>query len=150
MIEYKGKYRILCEWDRATLEPIKDDTYITCSRNGQIYRVNGEILAYYRPTRGLYKIIEEKLKEKGVDWLEDMCVGSEVLIYFKEYNLNIIADYFGAKTNGADISPWSVRNLRREFWFVKNKQEYIEKGLYSELSEEEREVLREKFKETIN
>ena len=28
MRKYIGKYRVLCEWDRSTLEPLKDDTYI--------------------------------------------------------------------------------------------------------------------------
>ena len=40
MNKYIGKYRVCLEWDRNTLEPIKDDTYIQCSKDGQIYRVD--------------------------------------------------------------------------------------------------------------
>ena len=32
MDKYYKTYRICCEWDRSSLEPIKEDTYIQCAR----------------------------------------------------------------------------------------------------------------------
>ena len=31
MKKYVGRYRVVCEFDRATLSPIKEDLYIQCS-----------------------------------------------------------------------------------------------------------------------
>lgn len=52
MLKYKGKYRVVCEFDQINLEPNKDDLYIVCSKDGQIYRVDKNRLAYYKPRRG--------------------------------------------------------------------------------------------------
>lgn len=52
MKKYIGRYRVVCEFDRATLNPIKGDMYIQCSKSGQIYRIDNDTLAYYKPARG--------------------------------------------------------------------------------------------------
>ena len=52
MKKYIGRYRVVCEFDRATLSPIKEDMYIQCSKSGQIYRIDNDTLAYYKPARG--------------------------------------------------------------------------------------------------
>ena len=63
MVKYLRKYRICCEWDRRNLEPIKEDTYIPCLKGGQIYRVNNEVLAYYKAKRGNSKQLIKKLSD---------------------------------------------------------------------------------------
>ena len=42
MKKYVGRYRVVCEFDRATLNPIKEDMYIQCSKSGQIYRIDND------------------------------------------------------------------------------------------------------------
>jgi hypothetical protein len=150
MDKYIGKYRICCEFDRRNLEPIKEDTYITCAKNGQIYRVLENLLAYYKPKRGNSEQFAKKLIELGVKSVSNHSSDGDVLIYFSEESLDIIANEVGASTTGADIKPSSKKNLRKLDWFKKNKDEYIRLGYYKELSEEEKEVLRQRFVNNIN
>ena len=56
----------------------------------------------------------------------------------------------GASQNGVNIKPWSVKNLRKLKWFKDNKQYYIDNRYYSEMSEEDKEILRERLKNNIN
>lgn len=150
MKKYIGKYRVVCEFDRATLEPIKDDLYIVCSKNGQIYRIDDDILAYYRPTRGNSEQFSTKLIDLGVKGVNNCSSDGDMLIYFNEDSLDIIAKEVNASENGATIPPYSVKNLRKQQWFKNNKQLYIDKGLYKELSEEEKQVYRDRFNNRLS
>jgi hypothetical protein len=150
MDKYIGKFRICCEFDRRNLEPIKEDTYITCAKNSQIYRVSENLLAYYKPKRGNSEQFTTKLKEMKVKNVENRSSEGDILIYFNEESLEIIANEVGASTTGAEIKPSSKKNLRKLDWFKKNKDKYIKLGYYKELSEEEKEVLRQRFANNIN
>lgn len=153
MREYIGKYRVVAEFDKTTLEPIKDDLYIQCVKEGQIYRVDNTYLAYYRPTKGNSEQLSKKLIDLGVEGIDNRSTDGDILIYFKESNLDIVTKELGASTNGVNINPTSIKNLRKQIWFKERKNEYIKKGLYvepRELSEEEKEVYRERFREYIN
>jgi hypothetical protein len=150
MNKYIGKWRVCCEFDRRNLEPIKEDTYITCHKNGQIYRVNSKVLAYYKPTRGNSEQFSDKLRKLEVKDVSNRSSERDVLIYFSEDSLDIVANEVGASTTGADIKPSSLKNLRKLDWFKDNKGQYIKLGYYKELSEEEKEVLRQRFANNIN
>jgi|GEM_PF-3594503 len=153
MNKYIGTYRISCEFDRANLEPIKEDTYIVCQKNGQIYRIDKNILAYYKPKRGNSEQFATKLFDIGVKSVNNCSSDGDVLIYFSEDSLDIVANEVGASTNGVDISPSSIRNLRKLDWFKDNIQYYIDKGYYKEkeeLTEEEKEVYRQRFANNMN
>lgn len=147
MEKYRGKYRVVCEFNRETLQPIKDDTYIQCYKNGQIYRVSDTVLAYYRPSRGNSNQLIQKLESEPYFLTELVNFDSEgdMLFHFLEKDLEKIVDILAPITSGADINPTSIKNLRKLSWFKKNKQKYIDVGLYSELSEEEKEIFRERF-----
>lgn len=92
----------------------------------------------------------QKLIDLGVKSVNNCSTDGDILIQFSEESLGIIAEEVGASTNGADIKPWSVKNLRKLQWFKENKQYYIENNYYSEMSEEEKEVLRERFKKNMS
>lgn len=149
MNNYISRYRICNEFDKRNLEPIKDDTYIVCSKEGQIYRIDNEILAYYRPSRGNSEQFCKKLIDLGVKDVKNYSTDGDILIRFNEDDLDIVANEVGASTTGADIKPWSVKNLRKLKWFKDQKDKYIELGYYKELSEEEKEVLRERFNKNV-
>ena len=149
MDKYVGRFRVVCEFDRATLKPINDDNYIVCANSGQVFRVGVDTLAYYRPTRGNAQQMCDKLISLGAKDIVNKSTDGDILIHFKEESLEIIADVFRASTNGAGVNPTSVRNLRKQQWFKDNKQLYIDKGLYRELTEEEKEVLRNRFKSNL-
>lgn len=150
MLKYKGKWRISNEFDRRNLEPIKEDTYIVCQKNGQIYRVDENILAYYKPKRGNSEQFANKLINLGVVSASNHSSEGDILIYFNESSLDIVANEVGASTNGVDINPTSKKNLRKLKWFQENKEQYIKLGYYKELSEEEKEVYRQRFANNIN
>lgn len=149
MRKYIGKYKILCEWNRHNLEAVKDDTYIACAKSGQIYRVGNYILAYYRPSRGNSNQFTENLIKLGVKDVENRSSDGDILIYFNEKSLSIMAKEVNASTIGVNRKPESVKNLRNLSWFKENKKYYIDKGLYSEekkeLSEDQRKVLVERM-----
>lgn len=148
MNKYIGKYRVVCEFDRETLKPIKEDTYIVCNKDGQIYRINNNTLAYYKPHKGNSKYLIDKLTEIGVYSIENNSSDEDILIYFNENYLDKVAKEVGAFISGLDIAPTSIKNLRKLKWFKDNKQKYIDNGLYKpkqELNEEEKAIFRERF-----
>ena len=145
MKKYVGRYRVVCEFDRATLNPIKGDMYIQCSKSGQIYRIDNDTLAYYKPSRGQTGFLCSKLVELGVKDVKDMSTTSDILIAFNEDSIDIVANEFGAITTGVNVSPSSIRNLRKLKWFKDNKDYYIKQGLYKEITEEEKEKFRKRF-----
>lgn len=149
MNKYIGRFRVVCEFDRATLRPLNHDNYIVCANGGQVFRFGVDTLVYYRPTRGNAHQMADKLISLGAKEVINKSTDGDVLIYFKEESLDIIADVFRASTNGAGVNPPSVRNLRKQQWFKDNKKHYIEKGLYKELTEEEKEVLRNRLKSNL-
>lgn len=57
MKKYIGQYRVSCEFCRNTLRPIKEDTFIVCRKDGQVYRIDDNTLAYYRPTKGVSSLL---------------------------------------------------------------------------------------------
>lgn len=149
MNNYISRYRVCNEFDKRNLEPIKEDTYIVCSKEGQIYRINSEILAYYRPSRGNSEQFCKKLIDLGVKDVKNYSTDGDILVRFNEEDLDIVANEVGASTTGADIKPWSVKNLRKLKWFKDNKKFYIDNNCYKELSEEEKEILRERFNKNV-
>lgn len=145
MRKYIGKYKILCEWDKSNLEPIKDDTYIQCSKGGQIYRTSERLLAYYKSKRGNSYQFANKLIDLGVKSVNNCSSEGDILIQFSEDSLDIVAKEVNANTNSVNRRPESIKNLRNMSWFKENKQYYIDRGLYSEekreLTEEQRQAL---------
>lgn len=150
MNKYIGKYRVSVEFDRNNLEPIKDDLHIVCQKNAQIYRIDNNILAFYKPKKGKSEQFANKLIELGVKSVNNCSSDGDVLIYFSEDSLDIVANEVGASTSGADINPSSKKNLRKLDWFKREKDKYIKLGYYKELSEEEKEVYRRRFANNMN
>ena len=153
MNKYIGKYRLSVEFDRRDLSPIKDDVHIVCRSNGQIYRIDNNLLAFYKSKRGNSEQFANKLIDLGVKSVNNCSSDGDMLIYFAEDSLEVVANEVGASTNGTDISPSSIRNLRKLDWFKRNIQYYIDKGYYKEkeeLTEEEKEVYRQRFTNNIN
>ena len=147
MLKYRNKYRVVCEFDRNTLQPAnKEDLYIYCSNQGQVYRYDENTLVYYRNGVLSSKLLE-KLDDLKINY-ENM-TQSEVLIHFDEKDLDKLVDVFNIRTSGAGISPFSQKNLKLFKWFRDNEDAYRKAGLLTEnkreLSDEEREVLRQRM-----
>jgi len=121
LLKYKGTYRLKAPIDLRKNEFLRDekgnyydhDIYIDCKGGNQIYHYGGkELIALVNSTiRG--KNIIKKLKEDGMEdvilkvWETD----AETLIFFHVKDIELFAKLLGARTSGAKISPFSVKNL---------------------------------------
>lgn len=127
LLKYKGKYRILPVIDQDTNDfprdssgNIEDDLeiYISC-RNGnkiEYYGLNESrraILLAYIPSLGRGRNIKKALKKQDVDILYYDESDEEVLFHFNATDTEVVADLLKAKTSGANISPFSRKNLPR-------------------------------------
>lgn len=125
ILKYKGEYRILPTLDQRTNDFIRnndgsindDDIYISCQNGCKIF-LYGHInntkpvwLVSYIPSIGRGHNIVKALKEKGIEYADYFETDEEVEFKFKAKDIEIVAELMKARTIGADISPFSSRNL---------------------------------------
>lgn len=113
MLKYRGTYRVVHEVDRLTSKPTEnsDDTFIYCSKGGQIWRKSSDILVFERENcHG--KNILDKFKEVNVNITDSIIDNNMVQIWFNEEDIDKVAKIVQARTLGANINPKSKRNLR--------------------------------------
>lgn len=149
MKKYVGKYRVCCEWDMNKLVPLKESTYIYCSGEGQIYRVNDDTLGYLKPKRGVMKSYIDKFKDLEVEITHTFDSEGDICFWFNEKDLDKVSEYLGARKSGVNISPYSKRNLKLFKWYKENYKDYVKRGLVVELTEEEKQVYRDRFNKNI-
>lgn len=126
LMKYKGTYRILPMLDKETndfprdpkgnIEESYDDLYISCHYDNKIFvyghDTNGRVLLQaYIPSIGRGRNIKKALDEKCVPYTNYFETDEEVIFRFKPKDIEVVATLLKAKTNGANISPFSVRNL---------------------------------------
>lgn len=139
MMRYKGKYRVLCELDMDTNDfprnsdgKIDDDVglYIPCKYNGKIYAYGREgkymQLCAYIPSRTRGRNIKKQMDKDKVPYHHYDETDEEVSFLFPSTEIDIIAKLVGAKVSGANISPFSTRNLSKNK-DIKIPEEDIEK-----------------------
>lgn len=125
LMRYKGKYRLLPQLDQNTNDFPRDidgsiddtDIYISCQHGCKIF-LYGHInntkpvwLQAYIPSINRGHKIVKTLKEKNVILVDYKENDEEVEFKFKASDIDIVAELMKAKVAGADISPFSVRNL---------------------------------------
>lgn len=127
LMKYKGKYRILptldLEYHDLPRDPISGDVsqedvelYIACQYGNRIIEygkeLNGRIiLLAYIPSRGRGRNIKKTMDEQGIPYTDYLETDEEAEFKFKPKDIEPIATLLKAKTSGANISPFSVRNL---------------------------------------
>lgn len=125
LLKYKGKYRILPVIDLKTNDfprdsngNIEDDLeiYITCQNGNRIeyYGLNESrraILLAYIPSLGRGRNIKKALDRQGINILYYDESDEEVLFHFNAADIETVATLMKAKTSGANISPYSKKNL---------------------------------------
>lgn len=121
--KYFGKYRILAPIDLDTNdfprnpkgEIDTDDFYIPCKKYG---RKVAEIYHYGHKTLGVL-IFGANIGNKLIKLCEDNDIelknirdgDGEISFLFKADDMEFIADYLGASTQGKNIRPFSIKNL---------------------------------------
>lgn len=124
-MKYKGTYRILAELDKVTNDIPRDskgnasedvELYISCHYGNKItewgHDTNGRILlTAYIPSIGRGRNIKKAMDAQGVPYTNYHETDDEVEFRFKPKDITSIAELMKAKTSGANISPFSVKNL---------------------------------------
>lgn len=126
LMKYKGTYRVKPELDVNTHDIPRDangdiadgwdDLYIDCRYGNKIYMYGHDvnkraILSAYIPSIGRGRNIRKALEKDNITYTDYIETGSEVIFNFKAKDISIIANLLKAKTAGADISPFSIKNL---------------------------------------
>ncbi|MBQ4523564.1 MAG: hypothetical protein IJA10_11535 [Lachnospiraceae bacterium] len=129
---YKGKYRLKAPIDLSTntfsrnfnggFEDI--DVYVDCKNNIQIYYYGRSILEVYIPSLGrghnIIKAINEEFIENIIFDIKE--TSEEVMFKFKASDMNKLEKYLKPKTNGANISPFSVKNIKSSKYVIPNEE----------------------------
>ena len=137
-MRYKGKYRIKANIDKETNDYPRneqgnietDDLYIKCAHGNQIYHYGHSTLIGYIPSIGRghnilramgeellgvskevsYEELYEKLEREGT--IKNIAENDkEIEFSFNSSNIEFVAKYLKPNTSGANISPFSTRNL---------------------------------------
>lgn len=126
LLKYKGRYRILPvldEWYHdlprdASGDILHEDVelYIACQYGNKITeygkdKSNRMVLKAYIPSVGRGRNIKKVLDEKNIPYTNYLETDEEVEFYFKAVDIAPIAELMKVKTGGANISPFSVKNL---------------------------------------
>jgi len=146
MIEYLGRYRVLCERDIDGEVTEKDFTYLVGTgshKNSKIYRYDDNVLKLYvesksSPTNRMAKAFEDN----GIDIISLVDYDFEVDILFNESDIEKVCDIITCKTSGAKIQPDSIKNhtrykeIKQERWDALSEEEREERILKGKLLQE--------------
>lgn len=112
------------------------DVYISCQYGNMIYAY-GHInntkpvwLVAYIPSLIRGRNIIKAIKEREVEYIDYKETDEEVEFKFKAKDIEVVAELMKAKTSGANISPFSIKNLPKSD--VKMPTEEIER--YKEIT----------------
>lgn len=124
--KFKGKYRVLPElcldtndFPRDEKGNIEDDagTYIPCKNGSKIsyWGLNSSrrgLLVAYFPNKNQGHNVARELKKKKIELFNyNKDEKEEVQFYFLASDIDTVAELMKAKTHGANISPFSPKNL---------------------------------------
>lgn len=133
---YKGKYRIKCEYDKhknqfprkidGTFED--GDCYIDCYKNIKVFHYGNKILEAYFPSlmrgKNIIKAIQEEYGNDVIFSIKE--TDSELFFRFHANDMDRLEKYLKPKTNGADISPFSSKNLPKNKEYKIPDEDFVE------------------------
>ena len=143
---YKGKYRIKGPYDLSTNDFIRKengtlediDCYIDCMNNVQIFYYGKSILEAYIPSiiRGhnIINAIKKDIGENIILHTEE--TSSEVLFRFHARNMENLEKYLKPRTLGANISPYSSKNLPKSDYKIPDEDLGTYKNMVANLPHE--------------
>ena len=126
--KYKGQYRLKCEYDKntnmfsrkldGTFEDI--DVYIDCQHNIRVFSLGQGVLQAYIPSKGrgrnIVRAVKETLGENVLTNIKES--DSEVFFNFHAKHMNDLEPFLKPKTSGANISPFSSKNLPKNKSYI--------------------------------
>ena len=126
LMKYKGTYRVLPVLDEVYHDLPRDtngnivheevELYIACQYGNKITEYgkdtsNRMVLRAYIPSIGRGRNIKKAMDTKGIPYTNYRETDEEVEFRFKAKDIEPIAEMMKVKTGGADISPFSNKNL---------------------------------------
>lgn len=142
-MKYKGFYRLRTAIDKSTNtfpreytgQFAENDVYIDCQKNIRIFRYGNRTLEAYIPSLGrghnIIKAIQNDLGNDVIFRIEE--ADSEVLFRFNSKYMEVLEPYLKPKRNGADISPFSTKNLPKTKYIIPNEDLVIYKEIVSKI-----------------
>ena len=128
LMKYKGTYRILPVLDEVYHDLPRDnygninhdevELYIACQFGNKITEYgkdtsNRMVLRAYIPSIGRGRNIKKVMDAKNIPYTDYFETDEEVEFHFKAKDITPIAELMKVKTGGANVSPFSNRNLPR-------------------------------------
>ena len=126
LMKYKGRFRILPELNLDTgdfprdefgnIDETYDDLYISCQNGNKIKSAYLDesrrmLLSAYIPSLGRGRNVKKALDKEGIFYTNYEETDAEVLFLFRAKDIEPVAKLMKAKTSGANISPFSTKNL---------------------------------------
>lgn len=125
LMKYKGTYRILPElctntndFPRNEAGGIDEDCgiYIPCQYGSKIYywglnESRRGVLAAYIPSKSRGRNIKKEMGKQGINFFDYDESDEEAMFKFLATDIDKVATMLKAKTRGANISPFSSKNL---------------------------------------
>lgn len=142
--KFKGIYRLKVPYDLATKQfsrklngTFEDiDIYIDCQHGNKIMHYGGSILQAYIPSliRGhnIIKLINEIESDLIFDIEE---TSQEILFKFNYKDADKIIPYIKPKTNGADRSPFSTKNLPKSKYIIPDEESLAYKKIIQKIGQ---------------
>ena len=150
LMKYKGQYRILPEIDKETndlprtesgeIDPTYDDIYISCQYGNRIFwygrfpHKRQVWLIAYIPSIGRGRNIKKALNKQGIEICNYKESDEEVEFLFRDEDIDFVANLLHAKTAGANISPFSTKNLPKSNYALTEEQMYQYKNAISNVN----------------
>lgn len=126
LMKYKGTYRVMPVLDEIYHDIPRDaqgniqhedvELYISCQNGNKITEYgknssNRMMLTAYIPSIGRGRNVRKALDAKNIPYTNYMESDEEVWFRFEAKYIDTVAELLKAKTMGADISPFSSKNL---------------------------------------
>ena len=143
-MRYKGTYRLRTPIDeKLKVFPreyngqfAENDVYIDCQK-GKIFHYGKAILQFYTDSlgrgRNIIKAINNDLGEGIIHNIEQ--TDEEVLFRFHSKYIEQLEPYLKPKTNGADRSPFSTKNLPKSKYIIPDEESLVYKEIIQKIGQ---------------
>ena len=158
--------------DDGSIDPSYDDIYIKCANGSQIYHYGHSTLVAYIPSLGRghntlisiakeLKLISEDAKSRDYGTLYSLLEKNntvfdimendlEIEFKFHSKDIELIAKYLKPQTSGADISPFSTRNLPKSSYTIPNEEIEEYKKIINSVSKDDKLLISHITNEFLN
>ena len=154
--KYIGTYRVFAEYDLSTNDFVRnpdtglidnnfDDLYLLSKKNNiKIFHDYRNNLLCYIPSLKKGNRLVKQIQSEYPDLIFDIIdTSEEVTFKFKANNLEKIVKFIPLKTNGANISPFSVKNLPKEHYQIPSQDLAQYKNIIKDSSKDEYFIIKQ-------